>query len=231
MKNQKHLKFAILLILAALALSCRTVNTVAYFRATPTQPPTRTAAPTFTPLPTSTLTPTPAPTNTATPTKAPTRKPAATKTRTPVPVQPTAVVAVPTASPYSFRVDSVRCYHSGLSFVEGLVLENSDPHGGIDGLKVRMSADPNGAPAGPDYETQDHYLKDARFDGTYSGYFSFIVNAFGSAAGQVRYVWVVDNTGKPLSDPNSGKAAFNNQQGDENPNACWNVQIIFVKFQ
>jgi hypothetical protein len=90
-------------------------------------------------------------------------------------------------------------------------------------MKIRMSTDPNGAAVSPDYTTTDH-------DG-YNGYFSFIVNAFGSAKGQIRYLWVVDGSGRAISDPVAAKAVFNDLQGSENPNACWNIQIMFVRSQ
>ncbi len=102
------------------------------------------------------------------------------------------------------------------------MLANSDTSSGINGIKVRMSADPGGAPAGPDYETRDG-------GGFGAGYYSFIVNAYGAAPGQIRYVWIVDGSGNAQSDPNAGKAAFNDQSGDENPNACWDIQILFIQ--
>lgn len=206
----------------------RIVQVAQALMASPTSLPTRTQRPTFTitPLPTATLIATP----TSTPTKTLTPRAAPTRTRTSVPAKPKTVPAAPTTSPYSFRVDSIACRHSDQSFVEGLVLGTADPHSGIDGIKVRMSADPNKNNATFDYETQEHGFNDPRFNGSYEGYFWFSVNPSGSAVGQTRYVWIVDGNGKPLSDPNAGKAVFNNQPGDENPNACWNVQIVFIKF-
>lgn len=206
----------------------------------PTLPaPTRTPRPTFTPLPTPTFVPTftpttmPSPSPTDVPTSTP-KKPAvtATRTKTPAPA-PTKIAALaPTKSPYTFRVDAIRCYHSGNSFVEGLVLEKwgsaVDKFSGINGLKVRMSYAPNGPAVDYDFVTEDHWLIDEVFPpNRYAGWFGHPV-APGAAPGQIRYVWVVDGDGRPLSDPNAGKAVFDAGKGD---NACWNVQIVFVKFQ
>lgn len=205
--------------------------------ASPTPLPTRTPKPTFTPLPppTATLLPTVTIAPTITPTKTPTNKqpaPPPTKIRTAALPQPTATTVAPTVSQYPFRVDAIRCYHSADTFVEGLVLERwgtaADKFSGINGLRVRMSYAPNGPAVDPDAVTETHTLNDAVFPfNTYSGWFGHPV-ASGAAPGQVRYVWVVDESGKALSNTVDGKAKFDAGTGDT---ACWNVQITFVKVQ
>jgi hypothetical protein len=91
-------------------------------------------------------------------------------------------------------------------------------------MRVRMSTDPKAAPPVPDYETREHGLNDARFNGSYNGYFWFGVNAEGPAPGQVRFVWVVDPNGVALSDPSKGKAVFDSGQKE---NSCMNIQVVF----
>lgn len=108
-------------------------------------------------------------------------------------------------------------------------MENMDRGSGINGLKVRMSADPGGGAADQDSVTEDHFLNDANFpQGNYPGYYNHTVNASGAAPGQTRYVWVVDKKGNALSNPADRKAKFDAGAGDT---ACWNVQITFVKVQ
>jgi hypothetical protein len=220
------LALGIVLVIGTLA--CHTTD-VFLAKAAPTATRTRTPArPTFTPLPPPTATLAPTPTMPPTPTPRPTLRP----TPRPTPRPPTArpPTAGPTKPPYDYRVARIICMHSGQSFVEGLVTANSDVSSGINGVMVRMSAEAGGAPAGPDFQTVNGGPPNGSgATGGLDGYFSFIVNAYGAAAGQVRYIWVVDGSGSPKSDPNAGRAAFNDQQGDENPNACWDIQILFVR--
>lgn len=211
----------------------RIVQVIQALAASPTSIPARTPRPTFTttPLPTANLLPTVTELPTGTPARTSTKKPTSTRTRIP-PVQSTTTPTVPAASLYPFRVEAIRCYHSAESFVEGLVLERwgnaADKFSGINGLRVRMSYAPNGPAVDPDAVTETHTLNDAVFPfNTYSGWFGHPV-ASGAAPGQVRYVWVVDESGKALSNTADGKAKFDAGTGDT---ACWNVQITFVKVQ
>lgn len=222
--QERGVVFAVGLLVVLVMLACRTTDTL--IAQAPTATLTRTPKPTFTPQPPPTDTPIPPPPTLPPASPVPTQKPAPTRTatrrpNTPAP-PPATPIPGPTKSSWVYRVDKIVCKHSGQSFVEGLVLANSDTSSGISGTKVRMSADPNGAPAGPDYETRDG-------GGFGAGYFSFIVNAYGAAKGQVRYLWVVDGSGKALSDPSAGRAAFNDEPGDENPNSCWDIQILFIQ--
>jgi len=195
--------------------------------------PTPTRTPTFTPLPTYTPTPilTPSPTNTRVVPTATTR-PTSTPTFTPAPPTPTftptlpptatPVPATPTSTPtftpsptptpaFDYRTANVGCYHSGQKFIEGTVWEGGAPKNGVT---VRLSWAPD-APGAADYVTGT----DATRPGMY-----FHFRPLGETG--TFYVWVVDATGKRISD--IGMIQFNNE-GPDSPTACWRGVVDFVR--
>lgn len=192
--------------------------------------PTPTRTPTFTPLSTYTPTPllTPSPTNTRvvppttpTPTFTPTFTPAPPTptspppTATPVPPTPTntpTFTPTPTPTPaWEYHTANVGCYHSGDTFIEGTVWESGAPKNGVT---VRLSWAPDG-PGASDYVTgtdpaRPGYYLHPRTKGETGTY----------------YVWVVDATGKRISD--IGMIQFNNE-GPDSPTACWRGVVDFVR--
>lgn len=220
MRRGKMKRIFVLLGMAVLlsGAGCRSVEALAQLRSTPTNPPP-TARPTFTrsPTPTSTL---PLPTITLTRPR-PTARPTAKPTAAPLPTQ-----ALATRSPYSFRVDSIRCLHSGGTFGNGFVLENQDHQSGINGIRVRMGVEPGG-PGVVDYITENKYEMNEYFsEGGINGGFSFIINSDGASPGQVRYFWIVDSVGNPLSEPNKGRVVYS---GSRDEHACWESIVVFIK--
>ncbi len=171
---------------------------------TVTGTPSRTPPPTITPLPTDTPLPTAIPTRTRPPTKRP-------PTRTPAPV-------VPTLAPYTYayRPTNIRCSHSGGTFVKGTVWNGGVPQTGV---RVRLSWSPNGPAAANDQTTA--YQADG------STTYTFVLRDNGAySAGADWYVWVLDVTGEPASDPNMAHIRTNNL-GPNDGNACWFAIVDF----
>lgn len=182
------------------------------FTATPTTSPTPTATDTPTPTETPTNTPIPTPTPTSPPTATPTPKP---PTPTPAPRPPTATPTprTPTATPtptYYYKTANVGCYHSGDTFIEGTVYEGTVPKNGVT---VRLSWSPDG-PRAADCVT-----------GTDPGRPGYYVHPRTRGETGTYYVWVVDASGKRLSD--IGMIQFNNE-GPHSPTACWLGVVDFV---
>ena len=180
-------------------LACRTSD-VLVAQNQPT--PTRVVRPTFTHAP-----PTATPTPTATRTR--TRVPTARPTARPPTVPPPTGAPPPTAPPYKYKAVNVACYHSGQAFVQGTVYEGNSP---VNGKMVVMSF------------AEDGPIADRRESGTDGdGFYSMIVNAFGAAPGQTRYVWV-DEGGRRVS--TTGRINFNNLKPEDH-NACWRGVVDF----
>jgi hypothetical protein len=176
----------------------------------PTYTPTETSTPTctFTHTPTFTPTPTdtPTPVWTSTPTVTPVT-PSRTRppwTRTPIP---------PTPSPYSYAVVRGKCEHSGGTFIEGYV---NSPQGPQSGVLIRLGT----APGGGEIQTIA--------TGDRPGHYTFVLRDNGPRPG-VWYVWVVDASGRAISDPNAGRVVTNDIRNGEDPNACWRAEISFER--
>jgi hypothetical protein len=117
----------------------------------------------------------------------------------------------PTPIPYDYHTANVGCYHSGDTFIEGTVWESGAPKNGVT---VRLSWAPDG-PGASDYVTgtdpaRPGYYLHPRTKGETGTY----------------YVWVVDATGKRISD--IGMIQFNNE-GPDSPTACWRGVVDFVR--
>jgi hypothetical protein len=174
----------------------------------PTWTPTPTNTPTFTPTPTSTATPTDTPTITPIPTETPiptaTRRPA-TATRRP----PTAVPA----PSFTYQTFFVECKHAGGTYVEGYV---TNAGGEESGVRVRISDQP-GVDIGYTQITGSNRSP---------GYYLFVLNDAGARPGTY-YVWIVDASGKALSDPNAGRVTMNAIRNADDPSACWRAVVSF----
>ncbi len=167
-----------------------------------TRTPTRTFTPTLTDTPTLTPLPLPTSTNTRVPSRVPTRRP----------------TLRPTAAPpsYPYRTVYQGCYHSGGTFIEGTVWSASnEPQ---SGMRVAMSTSPGGG---------DVYYLTSGNQGRSRGYYDHIIRANGAAVGDY-YVWIVDGSGRPLSDPGQGHVVINGR-GSDDPSACWRAVVDFVQ--
>lgn len=192
------------LVLLSGVLACRVTDTlIAQVQPTPTRTATR--RPTFTPVPPPTETkPPPSPTiaPSATP-RPPTARPlpSRTPTRPPAPPPPTAVPK----PQFKYRLANQGCEHSGQTFIQGTIYDQSG--GVINGVTVVMSG------AGPDGGWADK--RESGTDG--DGFYSMIVDAYGPAPGQKRWVWVVEGTTRvsPVAE-----FTFNNLK-PEAPGVCW----------
>ncbi|MEW5719050.1 MAG: hypothetical protein AB1817_10515 [Chloroflexota bacterium] len=172
----------------------------ATYTPTETSTPTNTFTPTPTYTPTPTDTPTPVWTNTPTITPSRTRPP---RTNTPRP---------PTASPYSYDVTRGPCEHSGGTFIEGYVNSAAGP---LDGVLVRLGTSPGGGE-----------IQTISTGGDRAGHYTFVLRESGARPG-TWYVWIVDSSGRALSDPNAGRVVTNDIRSGEDPNACWRAEIHF----
>ncbi len=221
-------------------------------QAEPTSPPTRTPRPTFTPRPSPTDTPeptdTPTQTSTAVPTQVPptaTKKPVIIPTRipptkTPIPL-PTNTPA-PTKPPYTFMFapftscggldpqgcniqNQMKCENSGMHWIDVYVFNDavssvylnwkgSSP---ATGRKVRFSWVPDGPSITPD-ETAGG---DGKAEKTLSGGGDPPTKGVGTY-----YAWVIDGTGKRISDITPQININANQPND--PNVCWVARAWFT---
>ena len=179
----------------------------------PTWTPTPTNTPTFTPTvtPTDTPTPTPTTTPTATPTATATNTPLATPTRTRPPRTNT-----PKPPPFAFYVTNYSCQHSGGTYIEGWVTNSA---GEEAGTQVNLGTTPGAN------------VVDTRISGSGErspGHFTFVLNANGPRPG-TWYVWVVDASGKAISDPNAARVVTNDIRNGDDPNSCWRAEMTFVR--
>jgi hypothetical protein len=179
--------------------------------ATPTLAPTATrviAAPTL-PPPTATTLPTLTPS--ATP-----RPPTPTRTATATPL-PTSVASPTIAmSTYPYR-PVLSCSHSGGTQIKGTVSSGGQSQ---EGVRVRVATSPDVATV-----IEEQFTR-RQPDGS-AGY-AFILKAIGAFDPPATwYVWIVDGTGNPLSDPNFHFQT--NNYPPDNPLACWLAIVDFVK--
>jgi len=177
----------------------------------PGLPPTWTPTPTFTPTNTPTATPTFTATPTETPTSTPTNTPIATATRTRPPR--TNTPKPPTPSPFLYSVIRGGCFHSGGTYIEGFVTNASGEEAGV---RVRLGTSPGGGEIATIITGSDRS----------PGHYTFVIRAQGAQPG-TWYVWIVDATGKPLSDPNAGRVVTNDIRNPDDPNACWRAEVNF----
>ncbi len=220
--KQRGARLVLGVLLIAGALACRAADT---FIAQATTTPTRTPRPTFTPYPTVTDTPEPtlAPPPTAVPPTA-TRRPTARPTARPSPRPPTApppppVQVQPTQPPpppvqYTYQANPASCVHSGDTYIKGAVYDNrDDPNSKTPGIRVALGpADGNTVWA--DVKTDD------------MGEYTFIIQT-GSAKKGTYYVWVLDASGKRISQ--IGGPINVNGLGPDAPGACWAGSVDFFK--
>ncbi len=172
--------------------------------------PTVTTTPTFTPTPTATDTPTPTPTDTPTPSITP--SPAATATRTRPPW--TNTPRPPTATPFTYSVIRGKCEHSGGTYIEGYVTNSQGEEAGV---RINLGTSPGSN------------VVDTRVTGSGErspGHYTFVLNSNGSRSG-TWYVWVVDASGKTISDPNQARIVTNDIRNGDDPNACWRAEVNF----
>jgi hypothetical protein len=191
-------------------LGCQIGNSFSFLAQAPTATVTRTRPrPTFTPQPPPTETPaptnTPLPKPTATPTKKPTLRPTAVPTKAPPPV----VSSAPPKPQFKYKIVNKGCDHSGQTFVQGKVSDVNDTP--IWGAIVVMSG------GGPDGAWADKYETGQSDDGAGTPIYSMIVEAFGPATGQKRWVWVVEGTNRVSE---VAEFQFNNLKEDA-PGTCW----------
>lgn len=192
----------------------------------PTWTPTAISSPTATPTPSTTPTITATRTRVIppTPTLAPstaTLTPSATWTVTPRPPTRTpapTTVAPPTAIPsaYAYRA-TLNCSHSGGTQIKGTVSSGGQPQ---EGVRVRVATSPDAATV-----IEEQFTR-RQPDGS-AGY-AFILKAIGAFDPPATwYVWIVDGTGQPLSDPNFHFRT--NNYPPEHPLTCWLAIVDFVK--
>jgi len=195
----------------------------------PLKPPKPTAAttvivaalpPTWTPVPTDTATPTATPTPTTTPTltPSPTSTPTNTAIATARPPTRAAPIVPPTPIPlpYSFHPVLQNCTHSGSTQIKGKVSSGGQP---VDGVRVILATSPDPATIQED--------QPVRRDVDGSTIYAFVMSAIGPLPSFNWYVWVVDATGHPLSDPNY-RVPMNDYPAS-NPLACWLAVVDFVR--
>lgn len=176
---------------------------------TPTNTPTPTYTPTFTPSPTPTFTPTFTPTPTHTPTNTPVATPTSTRrpaTRTPVP---------PTVSPYIYNVVSNSCEHSGGTYIDAYA---QNAQGELAGVQIRLGTQPGG----------DEVQTLTSGSGPTPGKVTFVLRDSGARPG-TWYVWVVDGSGRPISNPSAGRVITNDTKNPDDPSSCWRDEIHFQR--
>jgi len=54
----------------------------------------------------------------------------------------------------------------------------------------------------------------------------FVLNDRGSRPGTY-YVWVVDGTGRAISNPSAGRVQTNDIRNSDDPSACWRAVVSF----
>jgi hypothetical protein len=178
---------------------------------TPTMESTPTPASTPTSFATATLVIQPQPT--LTPTSTPTPRP---PTRTPAPTSVASPTVVPSGYPYRAVLN---CSHSGGTQIKGTVTSGGSPQ---EGVRVRVATSPDPAAV---IEGGEQFTR-LQPDGS-AGY-AFVlkpIGAFDSPA--TWFVWIIDGTGAPISDPNF-HFQTNNYTRD-NPEACWLAIVDFVR--
>lgn len=111
------------------------------------------------------------------------------------------------------------CTHSGSTFIEGTVYRNSggEPESGV---RVALSS-------GPGPGTGDVYYVTSGTQGKSAGYYVHILNSNGSKPGTF-FVWVADDNGNALSDPNIGRVTTNAITNPDDPASCWWAIMDFV---
>jgi hypothetical protein len=176
-------------------------------------PPTWTPTPTNTPTSTPTPTPTFTPTFTPTPTNTPTNTPVATPTRTRRPATRTPVP--PTASPYIYSIVYNHCEHSGGTYIDAYAINGQGEQAGV---QIRLGTQPGGG------EIQTLTTG----SGPTPGKVTFVLNANGSRPG-TWYVWVIDSSGRPISNPSAGSVVTNNIKNPDDPSSCWRDEIHFER--
>ncbi len=185
---------------------------------TPTAPGSPIPSTTPTWLATATLVVPPPPTlapatATATPTATSTVTPRP-PTRTPAPTSAAPPTAIPSA--YAYRA-VLNCSHSGSTQIKGSVSSGGQPQ---EGVRVRVATSPEAATV-----VEEQFTR-RQPDGS-AGY-AFVLKAIGAFDPPATwYVWIVDGTGNPLSDPNFHFQT--NNYSSDNPLACWLAIVDFVK--
>jgi hypothetical protein len=173
--------------------------------------PTLTSTPTETFTPTLTETPTPTDTPTLTPSTTPTIIPP-TSTRRPATWTPRPPTA--TTSPITYIVLKGTCEHSGGTFIEGYV---TNPQGEESGTRVNLGTSPGSN------------VVDSRTTGygeRSPGHYTFVLNANGAKPG-TWFVWIVDASGRTISDPSQARVTTNDIRNGDDPNACWRAEVNF----
>ncbi len=175
----------------------------------PTWTPTPTNTPTRTPTPTSTFTPTftPIPTNTPTNTPIPTltRRPTPRPTRPPTPIP----------SPYIYQVVYNHCEHSGGTFIDAYAINGQGEEAGV---QIRLGTQPGGG------EIQTLTTG----SGPTPGKVTFVLSGSGPRPG-TWYVWVVNSSGGPISNPSAGRVVTNDIRNGDDPASCWRDEIHFER--
>jgi hypothetical protein len=188
----------------------------------PTWTPTKVSSPVPTATPPSSATATlvvPPPPTLAPPTAttAPTIPPTATSrppTRTPAPTSAAPPTAIPAAYPYRANLN---CSHSGSTQIKGTVSSGGQPQ---EGVRVRVATSPDAA------TVVEEQFSRRQPDGS-AGY-AFVLKVIGAFDPPATwYVWIVDGTGNPLSDPNFHFQT--NSYPPDNPQACWLAILDFVR--
>jgi hypothetical protein len=109
------------------------------------------------------------------------------------------------------------CTHSGSTQIKGTVSSGGQPQ---EGVRVRIATSPDVATV-----IEEQFTR-RQPDGS-AGY-AFILKAIGAFDPPATwYVWIVDGTGAPLSNPNF-HIQTNNYPPDH-PRACWLAIVDFVK--
>ncbi len=119
------------------------------------------------------------------------------------------------SSPWAYVVDQRGCQHSGGTYIEGLV---KNQYSEETGVRVTLGTSP-GANAIQTITTGSERSP---------GYYTFVLNANGASPGTY-YVWIVDASGKALSDPNAARVTTNAIKSSDDPNSCWQAFINFVR--
>ena len=211
-------RLALVALLFAGALACRTADV--FLAQAPTTTPTRTPRPTFTPLPPPTDTPAPTATTPPEPTAVPTKRPTArplprpTLRPAPTPVPPPAAPTTPPQPQFQYAANPPVCTHAGNQYIKGRVYDSKDPTAnGVPGLKMALGgADGNNA-----YVTTPN-------EG--DGFYTFTLSTPGAPAkAGTYYVWILDGSGNRISDV--GGPINLNLTGPDDPNSCWAGSVDF----
>lgn len=196
----------------------RPTQQIAIFPGTAALPVTAAPTRSDTPVVVRTTPAPPRPTTRATPTRTLTARPTASRiasaTLPPTAVATLTLTATATATTASLRYKSANkgCEHSGQTFIQGTVYHGSDR---VNGVTVVMSGFPEGV------------IADKKVTGPpdSDGFYSMVVNAGGSANGQKRWVWIVENSQR-ASD--IVQFDFNNLKAGDAA-ACWRGFVDFVQ--